>query len=342
MNICHVNLASGYHGGENQTLQLIKQQISLGYNLTIVANPKSPFAAAVQKLNCKVVLCKHYLLTHQRSVTSACDIIHVHEGRAIYWALLQHKLYGIPYIVTRRIDNPMKKKWLANIAYGNAEVAVGLSREIVNKIHEAYPQLTTAKIPSSPVSYPIDAGNCAAIRQQFTGKFLVIHAANMLKHKGFNVTIAAAKLLQSSHPQIHFALLGDGKERHELEQQAQGLTNLTFMGKQNNMGDWFACADLLIHPSYSEGLGSVILEGLYAGLPGIGSNAGGIPDIIEDNVSGLLIKPGDAEALADCIVKIKQDPQLREKLIRGAQNKLQDFAIEHTATLYQEIYQTIN
>ena len=50
MNICHVNLASGYHGGENQTLLLIQQQIKLGYTLTVVANPKSPFFTRVSQL----------------------------------------------------------------------------------------------------------------------------------------------------------------------------------------------------------------------------------------------------------------------------------------------------
>ena len=342
MNICHVNLASGYHGGENQTLQLIKQQIEMGYQLTVVANPKSPFADAIRQLDCQLVLAKNYFQAHARSVTDGCSLIHVHEGRAIYWALLQNVLHGVPYIVTRRIDNKMKKKWLANMAYRRAMAVVGLSREIVRRISEAYPVLTTYQIPSSPVSYPVDETEAASIRQRFENKYLVIHAANMLTHKGFDVTIEAARRLEQSHPEIHFALLGDGKERTTLETLATGLSNLSFVGKQSNMGSWFRAADLQVHPSYTEGLGSVILEGLHSGLPVIATNAGGIPDIIEDGVSGRLIEPGDAAALAEAIVQLSQNEALRQRLLTGAQHKLKDFYIEHTALLYQDIYQKVD
>lgn len=341
MKICHVNLASGYHGGENQTLQLIKQQIGMGYQLTVVANPKSPFFARVSALNCRVVAAPHYLRQHGKAVTQGCELIHVHEGRAIYWAWLQHVLHGIPYMVTRRIDNPMRRKWLSNKAYGGAALVVGLSNEIVARIRDAYPAKRIELIPSSPVAYPVDESGVARIRQQFDHKFLVIHAANMLKHKGFNVTVSAARALAQQAPEVHFALLGDGKEREALEQQAAGLSNVSFMGKQSNMGDWFAAADLLVHPSYSEGLGSVILEAMGAGLPVIGARAGGIPDIIEHGVSGLLIEPGDGDGLAAAIESVRSDAALRDSLATGRDKKLQGFLIENTALRYEQLYQQV-
>ena len=340
MNICHVNLASGYHGGENQTLQLIKEQIRLDYTLTVVANPKSPFFSAVTALDCNVIASSHFLATHQRSITQHCDLIHVHEGKAIYWALIQHWLYKIPYIITRRIDNPLKKKWLANLAYNNAHHIVGLSRVIVEKIHQAYPTQKVSKIPSSPVSYAINDAKLEQVKQQFKGKFVIIHAANMLSHKGFDVTVDAAKILQS-HANIHFCLLGDGEQRSMLEQQASSLKNVSFMGKQSSMGEWFAMANLQVHPSYSEGLGSVILEGMAAKLPIIATNAGGIPDIIDHEQNGLLIEPGDATALAEGILRISDDPQLRQQFIDHGQEKLKTFHIEHTAQRYQQLYQEV-
>lgn len=338
MKICHVNLASGYHGGENQTLLLIKQQIAMGYDLTVVANPKSPFAKAIQELPCDLVLASHYFQAHQRATTQGCDVIHVHEGKAIYWAYLQSKFFSIPYIVTRRIDNPLKKKWLANIAYQHAYAAIGLSNQIVQRINEAYPSLTTYKIPSSPVKYPVNSEQIAQIHQQFKHHFLVIHAANMVKHKGFDVTIEAARRLSHTHPEIQFALLGDGKERHNLEQLACHLTNVHFMGQQNAMGNWFAAANLQIHPSYTEGLGSVILEGMGSGLPVIASRTGGIPDIIEHKKNGLLIEPGDSAALADAIVHLASSREKRENLIHNGYEKLQQFKIDYTSILYADIY----
>ena len=340
MNICHVNLASGYHGGENQTLQLIKQQVKLGYNLTVVANPKSPFADAIRQLRVKLVLASHFTKAHSRSITQDCSLIHVHEGRAIYWALIQHLLYSKPYIVTRRIDNQLKKKWLANLAYLKAAAVVGLSTEIVRKVTDAYPAAITYKIPSSPVTYTVDELSVKAIKDRFAGKFLVIHGANMLKHKGFDVTISAAKLLEHSKHPIHICLLGDGPEKKTLEVQAKGLTNISFEGKQSNMGDWFEAADLQIHPSYTEGLGSVILEGMSSGLPVIGTNAGGIPDIIDNNSNGLLIEPGDAKELADAIINIAQNEELRQSFIIKGQEKMKLFDIKYTASQYFNIYES--
>lgn len=338
MHICHVNLASGFSGGERQTLQLIKQQIKEGYNLTVVANPKSPFVDEIRKLSCKLVLASHFTKQHSKTITEGCIAVHVHEGRAIYWALIQSLLFAIPYIVTRRIDNPLKDKWLSNLAYSKASALVGLSNEIVNRIRERHSTASIYKIPSSPVIYPIDKQQVEKIKQTYVGKFIVIQAANMLQHKGFNLTVDAARTIEKSNPDIHFILLGDGKEKANLENQANGLTNITFAGKQSNMGDWFAAADLLIHTSYSEGLGSVILEAMAAGLPVIGSNAGGIPDIIEHNQSGLLFEAGNSIALAEEIKKLASDSHLRESLLSGGQEKLKQFDIEYTSKLYKEIY----
>lgn len=343
MHICHVNLASGFSGGERQTLQLITRQIKEGYQLTVVANPKSPFVTEIKKLNCRLVLTSHFLKQHKKSITADCDVIHVHEGRAIYWALIQSKRFNIPYIVTRRIDNPLKDKWLSNLAYSNAAALVGLSNEIVGKIKERHPEQVTYKIPSSPVNYSVEQDNVDTIWRRFANQFLVIQAANLLHHKGHETTLAAAKLLQEMDSTIHIALLGDGPEREQLENLAKeyALNNVTFLGKQNRMGDWFAAADLLIHPSYSEGLGSVILEAMGAKLPVIGSNAGGIPDIIDDQESGLLVEAKDAQALANAIYQIATDKPLRNKLITGGQDKLAIFDIKYTTSLYKDVYQSI-
>ncbi|GAB6262767.1 glycosyltransferase family 4 protein [Photobacterium sp. R1] len=340
-HICHVNLATGFSGGEQQTLQLIKQQRNMGYTLTVVANPRSPFAAKAEALGCRMVLIKHFLLGHRAAITKHCQAIHVHEGRAIYWAWIQSKLFGCPYIVTRRIDNPLKDRWLLKKSYHDASVTIGLSTAIVDCIQAKVTNQRPHKIPSSPVVYPVNDTEVNAIRSQFSDKFLVIHAANLLKHKGFNVTIEAARLLEQQAPQVHIAILGDGKLRAELEAQAQGLTNISFMGKQSNMGDWFAAADLQVHPSHTEGLGSVILEGMKAGLPVIATRAGGIPDIIDHGINGELIPVGDSRQLAEAIARVARDSALRERYIEAGQEKMKLFDIAATAKDYEAIYNNL-
>ena len=341
MHICHINLASGFSGGERQTLQLIKEQIKNGYTLTVIANPKSLFYKEIEKLNCKLVAIKHYLLGHKHLLTKDCELVHVHEGRAIYWAYFQSVLFNTPYIVTRRIDNPLKKKWLANKAYSKASALVGLSDAIIDQLEKTYKDNQLFKIPSSPVIYPVDSLQVKSIKERFKDKFIVVQASNLLVHKGHNTTLEAAAILNDINKNIHFVILGDGPEREQLEEKAKKLSNVTLVGKQVDMGNWFAAANLFIHPSYSEGLGSVILEAIQAGLPVIGSDAGGIPDIIEDEVSGLLFKSSDSTALAKAIERVESSLSLQNKLKTGGKEKLKIFDISTTAKSYEAIYETI-
>lgn len=338
MKICHVNLARGFSGSERQTLLLIKQQLREGLRLIVVARQNSPFAREVEKLPCQLITTRYWFTNHKTNLRKQCDLIHVHEGQAVYWALIQHLLYACPYIITRRIDNPIKNKYFSNLAYQKASALAGLSNEIVKVIQTAHPNKKCLKIPSSPVNYPVNQNKVDQIWSAHGYKFLVIQAGNLVKHKGFDVTLKAARQLQDQGMDLHFLILGEGPEKENLVKQAQGLNNVSFMGKQNDMGTWFASANLLIQPSYSEGLGSVILEAMAAGLPVIGSRAGGIPDIIEDEHSGLLINAGDAEALAMAIKRIAESESLRKQLLVGAREKLKGFDIAVTAKLYTQLY----
>ena len=342
MKICHVNLACGCNDSDRQILQLIKQQLREGYDFIVVMNPKSELIQEVRKLGCKVVLAKHFTKAHSKKITQDCTAIHAHEKRAIYWALIQHLLYGVPYLITHRVDNLLSKQWLLSLAYNKAAALVGLNREMVLKIEEIYHHSKVYRIPSSPINYPIDQNKVDQIWNQFRGKFIVIHSAEMMKNKGFDDTVSAAKLLGVSNPRVQFLLLGDGPEREALEHEARGLTNVSFMGKQRDIGTWFASADLLIHPAYSENTGTVILEAIRAGLPIIGYDTGAIPDIIDHEISGLLSEPGNTKQLAKQINQLENNRSLRRKIQMGGKEKLKQFDIVYTSSLYKEIYTQIS
>jgi L-malate glycosyltransferase len=338
MHICHVNLATGFSGGESQTLLLIKQQLSENYELTVVANPKSPLVEKLQGLNVNIILTSHFTLKHQRAITASCKLIHVHEGRAIYWAWLQFMLHGIPYIVTRRIDNPIKNKLLSRLAYSKASVLIGLSNAIVEQLKYRFEAADIEKIPSSPVDYPVDINKVTEIKSHFENKFIILQASNLLTHKGHDTTLDVAQKLEKSNPNIHFVILGDGPEKNRLLARSELLSNVTFIGKKSDMGNWFAAAELFIHPSLNEGLGSVLLEAIKAGLVVIGSNVGGIPDIIEHGKSGFLFTAKDANTLTELIKSIAEDDLLKMTLLEGGKDKLKKFEIAYTSLKYKEVY----
>lgn len=342
MHICHVNLASGYSGGENQTLLLIKEQLKQGYRLAVVANPKSPFYQACSELDLQLLPCSQFLRQHPRTLTKEYPLVHVHEGKAVYWAWLQKCLHGAPYIITRRVDNPLKKKVLLRKAYEHACGVVALSTAIQQAILSRLPGLDVSIIPSSPVTYPTSEALPKEISQSGQDpEFRVIQAGKFYAHKGHETTIGAARILAEEQPDIHIYLLGDGPDLDRIRSLSAGLRNVSFVGQQRNMGAWFEAANLLIHPSNSEGLGSVILEAMAAGLPTIGARAGGIPDIISDQHNGLLIEPGDSRGLAEAITKMKEDVQFRDQVLANTQETLDSFSIQRCAQRYESLYRSI-
>ncbi len=340
MNICHVNLARGFSGGESQTILLIKEHLRLGYSVTVVAKKDSAFALSCKAISVTLLETPHFLLNHSRHITQACDCIHVHEGQAIYWALIQNFLHKTPYLVTRRINNPFKNKRLSKLAYQKASSIVGVSSAIERAAKEQFPAANVCTIPDSPVAYKVDEDAALKLTERFHDRFLVIQAAKLEKPKGHAVTISAARVLEASHPSIQFCILGDGPEREQLERLAQGLSNIEFMGHQTDMGSWFAAADLLVLPSYREGMGSVLLEASLAGVPVIGTKAGGIPDAIKHETNGLLIEIGDSKGLAKAILRIKDDTQLRAKIKQETPDFIKDFDIQACAKRYTELYQS--
>ncbi|MPW37518.1 glycosyltransferase family 4 protein [Vibrio sp. B1Z05] len=339
MHICHVNLASGFSGGERQTLEMIKQQLKLGVKLSVVANPYSPFFSEVKALGCKVFVAKKFWNAHLQVKSEHFDVIHVHDGKAVHWAYIQNLLSKTPYIITRRIDNPLKSKSYRQ--YRKAAALVGLSTAICQQLKEVSAETKIEKIPSSPIDYPSDTRKIQDIKARFGNRALVIQAANMYEHKGFDVSIKAAEIVEKIAPEIQFVFLGDGRMKATLELQASHLSNVCFVGKQSNMGDWFSAADLMIHPAYSEGLGSVILEALHCHLPVIATRAGGIPDIIDDGINGFLVDIGDAKSLAEKVQLVLNENELKQQLIDNIESSLEEFRIENTAQKYMTIYRAL-
>ncbi|EKE77468.1 glycosyltransferase family 4 protein [Gallaecimonas xiamenensis] len=336
MHICHINLAKGFSGGERQTLNLIKSLQAQGVSQTLVTQPDYPLAREVRALGIPVKAVRHFLKGHLKG--GDWDLLHCHDGKAVYWAYLEGLLRQTPYVITRRVDNPLSDSALTRSAYQKAKKVVCLSRAIASAVKGAVPQADTAIIPSSFSGFAADPVVVADIKARYPGKTLVGQVGKLLHHKGYQVTIAAARAMADSHPERQFLLLGEGPDRRDFEAQAQGLANVQFLGHRDDIGNWLAALDLMLFPSLSEGLGSTILEAMQHGVPVIGSDAGGIPDIIEDGQNGLLVPPGNAEALAKAIDTLLMAPPLQDKLRLQAQESLSRFSPLRVCQDYLTLY----
>jgi glycosyltransferase involved in cell wall biosynthesis len=149
--------------------------------------------------------------------------------------------------------------------------------------------------------------------------------------KGLDHLIICLRRLGSASYKL--TLCGDGPYRQRLQSlvNAQGLDDhVHFLGRipwGQRLSEVYARSDILVLPSLSEGSPKVLLEAMAKGLPVIATRVGGIPDIIEDMENGILVPPGDSQALANAIEMIARNNVLRNKIIENGYR----FAKEHTA-----------
>jgi glycosyltransferase involved in cell wall biosynthesis len=135
--------------------------------------------------------------------------------------------------------------------------------------------------------------------------------------KGHDRFIDAARQL----PGIHFVLVGDGNPsyRAELEARAQGLEDrIHFLGQRMDVPAILSASELVVLPSDNEALPTVLIEAGASALPVVATSVGGVPEIVQDGVTGILIPPRDPTALAQAIRRLVDDPALLQTMGRSA------------------------
>lgn len=337
--ITHANFAKGFRGGERQTQLLIEELSTLGYKQKLLVRKNSELTKRCKEIkNLEIVeISKPYILSCYK--IKDASILHAHETKALQFAYLCNKIFHTPYIVTRRVDNSLKTNFLNTLMYSNAKNSVALSKVIEEEILRVAPNAHTKIIPSAYSKLKVDQESIQEIKKRFEGKFLIGNIGELdNNHKGQYYLIEAAKLIQKKYPDIHFLFLGRGKDEQSYKEQSLGLSNITFEGFVDNVGDYIACFDLFAFPSLNEGLGSILLDVMQAKVPIIATNVGGIPDIVEDKKTGLLVLPKDSMALYGAIEKLYLDKELRETLSYEAFKKIDTFSKEEMCKKYEKLY----
>ncbi len=155
-------------------------------------------------------------------------------------------------------------------------------------------------------------------------KPIILFVGNIIKRKNVATIIDAKKQLKSD---CFLVVVGDGPLLNSLKEKVkvENVEDVIFTGARNDIVNVIQSSDLLILPSYSESFGLVLIEALACGKPVIGSNVGGIKEIITDDV-GLLVEPTDFRGLANSIDLILSDKKLREKFQSNARDRAMDFS----------------
>lgn len=335
MHIIHINLAKGFRGGERQTQLLIQELAQNSVTQTLICREDSPLNT-LKDLSVSIIHQKHYLQgLNKRLTVHAPSLIHAHDTKAAYYALLQNLRYKIPYLITRRVDHPLKNSLKHRLLYSRASTCVALSSVIKNELARFNPHLEvipSAYIPQQTTAPSNDLRNLAKNR------WIVGHIGALEdKHKGQRLLFDLAP----KHPEWFFVFLGDGADKDAFLQETQHLENIYFAGFQKNILPYLEQFDVFAFPSRYEGLGSSLLDAMAQEKTIVASHVGGIPDIIKNERNGLLFAPNDSSALEAALMRVYEDPHLAQSLAQRAKEDSTQFSAEKMAQRYLSLYRSV-
>lgn len=338
VKVLHVNLAKGFRGGERQTEILIRELAkSNNIRQALVCRSDSPLRTRLADVpNLGFVKANHQLQGHFSAPES--DLVHAHEAKAVHWAWLHKTMKGAPYILTRRVPYPVKDKFFNRLAYCNASLAVAISSSIKKHL-DSLGWTKTALVASVLARLTQDNEKIIRLQKQKQAKIIVGHIGALVdRHKGQSVLLQVARMMQEEHPEVEFWFLGQGEDEAWLKQQSLELHNVKWLGFQSDVGSHLTVMDVFAFPSRNEGLGSVLLDVMDAGVPIVASDVDGIPDIVQHEQTGLLVPAGDAASLHKSLLRLLGDKSLSDYLVKNAKGQLDNYTPERMAESYKQIY----
>jgi glycosyltransferase involved in cell wall biosynthesis len=275
------------------------------------------------------------------------DIIHAHWWLPAGWLASGR---GRPLVVTshgsdvRLLERSGGLRHLARGVAARAYRWTAASRFLAQDIER---QLGLARGSVAVTPMPVDLEHFEAGR--VTPKAnppRILFGGNLLPSKGVDVLIAAVALLKDRGIACELRILGDGPQRDELQRdiETRGLSQIASIAPfvpQSRMPAEYGAATVTVLPSrgQAEGLGLALVEALLAGSAVVGTPAGGIPEVVEDNVTGLITPDGDASGLADRLARLLLDPHLRQKLTeQGAARVRSVYALNSSVDNFLSIF----
>ena len=171
---------------------------------------------------------------------------------------------------------------------------------------------------------------------------LVVTVGRMSPEKGLDVLVEAFALLVKRVADVHLVLVGDGQERQSLEalvRKAKLEKVVHFVGYTKTPGDYLIEASVFALPSRSEGIPNAVLEAMALGVPVVATGVGGVPEIIQDGVTGRLVTSEEPGLLGECLAELLLDSKLRRRFaVRGRRRVREAFSVSSRLAKLEAIY----
>jgi glycosyltransferase involved in cell wall biosynthesis len=274
------------------------------------------------------------------------DVAHSHEFSMAVYGAAATRLARVPHIITmhggKYFDAKSRRRVALRWAFRASHHVIAVSEATRADLEERL-KLNGLHISVIHNGVPEQAGDRERIRVELgLGRSdpLILAVGNLYGVKGHDVLIHALSRLPPGLD-WHLAIAGRGPEEIRLRELAGRLAlsqRIHLLGYRSDAADLMAAADIFAMPSRSEGLPLAVLEAMFARLPIVASAVGGIPDAL-GGAGGLLVPPGDPDALAEALTRLLADADLRESLGESAAAMAAGrFSVEAMADAYERCY----
>jgi len=343
--------AAGWRGGQNQVLLAATGMARRGHAVTVACRRGGELE---QRLRSAAVDVAALPLGGDWSPRAAWGlrrlaarlrphVVHAHDPHAIAAALL----VDAPRVASRRVDFPVRgpaSRW----KYARCARIVAVSRAVAGVlgtggVDPARVRLVYEGVPDRP---PQPGGREALASMGVPADALVVgNVAALTDHKDHRTLLAAAAQVAAREPRAWFVIVGDGELRGALEAdaRARGLVGrVVFTGFRGDLDRLLPAFDIFCLSSKMEGLGTSLLDAMCFARPVVATAAGGIPEAVEDGVTGRVAPPGDAAALADALALTLADPALRARYGAAGRARYEamfsaDRMVDGTLAVYGEV-----
>ena len=280
------------------------------------------------------------------------DAIHSHEFTMAVYGTAVSRLLRIPHVITMHGNETMtralRRRMALRWAFRNSRTSVACSRSTKDSLDQDL-GLPPNRLGVVLNGVPIPNGVPDGVRREIgleEGELLLFAAGTVVPRKGHMVLLQALQRLTEQGCAVPWRLAiagwrtGDEPARLDAFIAEHDLgRRVRLLGQRGDISDWLAAADIFVMPSLWEGLPLAILEAMLAGKVIVASRTSGIPEAIESEEHGLLVPPGDVDALATALRRVLEDPDLRHRLSTAARARAErQFTLGAMTDQYEAMY----
>jgi glycosyltransferase involved in cell wall biosynthesis len=277
------------------------------------------------------------------------DVIHSHEFTMAVYGAATARWLRRPHVIAMHGNQTTTTRWrrrvLLRAAFRHSDTVVAVSQD-TKRFLDARLGLAADAIRVVANGVPTPVGDRARVRGELRlgpDELLIVATGSLVPRKGHSVLIKALAA-QADGPTWQLAIAGNGPERAALKDLSHALgigARVHLLGHRDDIGDVLAAADVFAMPSLWEGLPLALLEAMAAGKPIVASATSGIPEAITADVEGLLVPPGDVEALGVALQQLRSAPALRSHLAAHAVSRARAvFSIDAMTDNYERLYRS--